>query len=77
MAITTAQRESLIARHGTHFELYRFGFVRNGNCRKAQWSALDAWGGRIVAPGYTLPELKRHLRERFGKHATFDTKVLW
>ena len=77
MAITQAQRESLISRHGTHFQLYRFGFVRHGDCRKAQWAAFDAAGTRVVAPGYTLAELKRHLRERFGKRVTFNTKVLW
>lgn len=78
MAVTTLQREALRARHGTTFWLWRYGFDRIGNCRKAQWTATDESGNKIAySDGYTLNELKSHLRLRFGRDITFIVHVIW
>jgi hypothetical protein len=77
MAVTTSQREALRARHGTHFHLQRWGFTRRGDCRKANWRAFGRDGHQVVGCGYTLNELKSHLRLRFGRDIAFTTSVLW
>ena len=77
MAVTTLQREALRATHGTHFHLQRWGFTRHGDCRKANWRAFDREGRQVVECGYTLNELKSHLRLRFGRDISFIVNVIW